>query len=627
VKLFRKIKKISFSYWREIIVVIMAMLFFMACSSFLVMTQDFSADLKKEPDFVKWTSPDETANYIFAKLYAQEGRIYLNEDYNKLVDDIMRPRSVRSDNGVMKPISFLGIILIYGKIASLFSYKVIPFLTPLFASLGLIFYYFLIKRIFGRNNALISTLLLAFFPPFFYYSVRSMFHNVLFTVMLVIGANFAYLMVKEGRPWSRFKESKSWKFWKAYFYSALAGIFFGFAIMARTSELLWLAPVFLFLWLTNIRQLGFFRLMIFIVFLGIAVSPMLYFNKQLYGAMFSGGYPEMNASIHTITTASTDLVGAGLSSSMEKVLLSLKSIKETIFHFGYDWEQSKDIFDKYFVQMFSWIFWPALGGLFLFFTRLRRSQAKQWYFLIAYLIASFILVVYYGSWDFHDNPDAEAVTIGNSYTRYWLPVYLGAIPFASLLLMRLTRWVTNILKGKFKDDEDDTEEATGETQLSLFLHLYQDHFGRHLLRFLAVGLFAYASIGFVLYGSEEGLSYTIGKVASAKAEWREVLALTENNSAIVTLYHDKVFFPERKVVVGIFDDKNMNDRYTILAEKLPLYYYNFRYSQDDIDYLNKRRLAPSQLHIEPVKEINDTFALYRLTSTREEEVSDLKTKK
>jgi hypothetical protein len=600
------------------IVGLAVLVFFFAVSSFLVLTQDYSPDPARTPDFVKWTSPDETANYIFAKLYAQEGRIYLEENYNALVDDIMRPRSVRSDHGVMKPISFLGIILIYGKIASFLSYKVIPFLTPFFASIGLVFYYLFVRRLFGRNNAFISVLALSVFPPFVYYSARSMFHNVLFTVLLLISLYYAYLLASEGRSIRRLKEAKGWIFWRAYLFAALAGFFCGLAIMTRTSELLWLGPMFILLWLLNLRRVGFFRLLVFLFSLGLALSPMLYFNKELYGAYFSGGYPQMNASIHTIATASGSLVSAGVMSKLGAVAENLTKIKETIFHFGLDWEQSKLMFSNYFVNMFAWIYWPALGGLIVFFSRFRQVRARHIYYLLAYALMSVVLIVYYGSWEFHDNPDAEAVTIGNSYTRYWLPVYLGAIPFASLLLMRLSRIINNVLIGRFRDNENDSEEKEGESQLSLFLEVNQERFGRHLLRILVIGLFAFSSVRFVMSGSEEGLIHTIAKTKAAKAEWEMVLDLTESNSAIVTLYHDKIFFPERKVVVGIFDDKNMNDRYTILAEKLPLYYYNFKYSLADIDYLNERRLAESFLHIEPVREISDTFGLYRLTSTREQ---------
>jgi len=169
-----------------LIVCLLALLFFFATSSFYFFTQD--------NDFVKWTSPDETANYIFSKLYAQEDKLVIIEKYNLYTEGIMHPRSFRVDGDELKPVSFLGIMLIYGSIAKLTSYKIIPFLTPFFGALGIIFFYLLIKKIFNKRNALISVFLMATFPPFVYYTARSMFHNVLFVVFCIIGLYFGVLM-------------------------------------------------------------------------------------------------------------------------------------------------------------------------------------------------------------------------------------------------------------------------------------------------------------------------------------------------------------------------------------------------------------------------------------------------
>ena len=170
--------KIIKKYSNIAIVVLLAVVFFISTSSFNYFTQ--------HNNFIKWCSPDETANYIFTKLYAQTGNISFYEKYNLYIKDIMHPRSFRSDFGVLKPVSFLGIILIYGKIASLFNYKIIPYLTPFFAGIGIIFYYLLIKKIFNRKNALISSFILSCFPVYIFYTARSMFHNVIFTVFLII---------------------------------------------------------------------------------------------------------------------------------------------------------------------------------------------------------------------------------------------------------------------------------------------------------------------------------------------------------------------------------------------------------------------------------------------------------
>ena len=73
-----------------------------------------------------------------------------------------------------------------------------------------------------------------------------------------------------------------------------------------------------------------------------------------------------------------------------------------------------------------------------------------------------------------------------------------------------------------------------------------------------------------------------------------------------------MFFPERKVIVGLFDDKNMIAEYANLVNLLPVYYYNFTLPPRDFEYLNNRRLAEAGLQIEKVEQVTDDFTLYRL---------------
>lgn len=563
-KLNKKIKKWLKKHWRYFVLVALAAVFFIAVSSFNYIVQS--------DDFVKWASPDETANYTFAKIYGQTGSLTIFEKYNLYVNDIIQPRSFRSDLGQLKPVSFLGIILIYGKIVSLTSYNILPYLTPLFAAVGIIFYYLLIKKLFGKSNALISAFLLASFPVYIYYSVRSMFHNVLFIVLLIIGLYFSVMMVKKK------KKKAKYLIWT---YSALAGGFMGLAIITRTSELIWLLPMLLILWLFNIKKIGFIKLLLFLSFLGLALTPVFYWNQILYDSPLNGGYPEMNQSVKNITEASSDLIKSSLRGQLIYHKELFIKLKNNIFHFGFNPYQSLQMFYNYFTSMFYWLFWPAVLGGVWFLSKWKKLKRRHWAYLAAYFIISLILLLYYGSWGFHDNPDPNSFTIGNSYTRYWLPIYLGAIPFASFLFIRLTRF----LKRK------------------LFINSS---------RILIIGLIFFISIQFVLFGSEEGLIYTALKHKQAKNEFNKVLALTESNATIITRYHDKLFFPERKVIVGLFDDNNMVAQYANLANYLPVYYYNFTLPEKDINYLNNSRLAQVGLIIRKVEQVTGDFSLYRL---------------
>jgi len=571
-------------YWHWLLLGLMAIIFFIATASFNYFTQS--------ADFVKWLSPDESANYNFTKLYAQECRLMFFEKYNLLADNILHPRSIRSDFGWLKPVSFLGIILIYGKIASLTTYKIIPFLTPFFAAIGIIFYYLLIKEIFGKRNAIMSALILSVFPPYIYYSARSMFHNVLFIVLLAISLYFACASVKNKKTATDINKIKG----KAVnilpnLFAGLSGAFLGLTIITRTSELIWLIPIWLIIWLFNIKKFGLVKLIIFIACLLFAITPAMYWNKILYQSYWRGGYNEMNQSILNIAGAGSGILKNGAVNSAA-IKNGLIEIKNNVFHFGWQPYKSLKMLYFYFAKMFYWIFWPAFLGFLLLFSRIKKWRTKHYVYLIALFTAAAILIAYYGSWDFHDNPDPRSRTIGNSYTRYWLPIYLGAIPLAVIFLVKLS----NIFKRK--------------------ILVYG-------LRILMISIIFFISIRFVLVGSDEGLIKSAQKQLAVRTEYEQILNLTEARAVIVTQYHDKLLFPARKVIVGLFDDPNMIKEYAILAKYLPVYYYNFTFPQKDIDYLNNKKLPDFDLKIEAFAEVTKDFMLYKL-SLREETIATVK---
>ena len=562
-----KIKNWLKKYWRCVILTIAAVCFFIGTASFNYFTQS--------ADFIKWLSPDESANYNFSKLYAQTGQLMFFEKYNILAHDILRPRSVRSDLGWLKPVSFLGIILIYGKIASLTTYKILPFLTPLAAALGIIFYYLLIKEIFGKRNALLAALILTVFPPFIYYSARSMFHNVLFAVLLIISLYFACLSIKK-KPVAVNILPNLW--------AALSGVFLGLTIITRSSELIWLIPIWLIIWLFNLKKFGLIKLIIFIACLLFALLPALYFNKILYQSYWRGGYNEMNQSILNIAGAGTKIFKTGIVNP-EAIKNGLTRIKINFFHFGWQPLKSLKMLYFYFAKMFYWIFWPAFFGFLLLLAKIKKWRTKHYAYLIALLVASVILIAYYGSWDFYDNPDPKSHTIGNSYTRYWLPIYLGTIPLAVIFLIKLS----NIFKKKILT---------------------------YGLRALIIFLIFFISLKFVLFGSDEGLIKSARKQLAARAEYEQILNLTEIRAVIITKYHDKLLFPARKVIVGLFDDANMIKEYAVLTKYLPVYYYNFTFPEKDFNYLNNRKLPDFDLKIEAVAKITKDFTLYRLENVK-----------
>jgi hypothetical protein len=368
-------------------------------------------------------------------------------------------------------------------------------------------------------------------------------------------------------------------------YPALCGLFVGLAISIRSSELLWVGPMVGLLWIFNLRKIGVLKTAIVASTVVIALLPTLVWNTRLYGSPLSGGYPEMNRSIASVAGSGAALAQNVAGGSLAQVKPILKSIKNTVFHFGFNPELSHATFFSYFIRMFPLLFWASLAGLVFVLLNYRGYSKKTWLFLASGAIASVVLVYYYGSWLFFDNPDKTRATIGNSYTRYWLPIYMFAILLAA-------RFFSSVLRGKLM--------YAGVPAVMLFLYFFTS-----------------VSIGYVISGSEEGLKFTMLKSREARKEWHRVLGLTPKSATIVTEYHDKLLFPERKVILGNLTDANMNALYAEAARSGPVYYYNFSLSEDAVRYLNDRKLDDFGLSLVEIQKITKDFSLYSLETRNE----------
>ncbi|MCX6798056.1 MAG: glycosyltransferase family 39 protein [Candidatus Falkowbacteria bacterium] len=580
--------------WSGIIVLVLAF-------GFCLATSYYNYEQLASDGQIKWSSPDETANYFFTENFSATGSLSVFEPINLSSHDLVHPRSFRSDWGWLKPISFLGIILIFGKIAAWLGAWIIPYLTPIFAALGIIFFYGLVKRIFSERVALISAFLMATFPVYIYYTVRSMFHNVLFVVFVIIGFYFlAYFIDKKYSYQTRhfFSTKINKNIYLGFLLAFLAGIFFGLALMTRASELIWLGPLLFLVWVFNIRRAGWLKPILFGLGLILALLPAFYYNQILYSAPLYGGYGQMNQSLADISQAGKNLVISRAAFSPSSYQKFFTTLTNNIFYFGFNLKLSVKIFYYYFWRMFGWLLFLGFWGIMMLISdNFFHFKRRYLVYLLSLILTSTILIFYYGSWQFNDNPDPKSFTIGNSYTRYWLPIYLFFIPLASLFIVKIKISRTVIEPG---------EEGKYYWQR---LPIYWSN----ALQMVSVLIIAFSSIIFVMFGSEEGLAYLATNNYAAKTSSALVVELTEPQAIIVTQYYDKFLFPERKVLVGLLNDDNMNYYYAQLAKISPLYYYNFSFAPKDIDYLNNTKLAKVNLGISLVKKIDQTFSLYKLS--------------
>jgi hypothetical protein len=581
--------------------VLIALLFFIGASSYNFLTQ--------RDGLVKWNSPDETANYFFTKRYASGEELAKFEPANILASDLVLPRSLRSDNGWLKPVSFLGIILIYGQIAALTSIALIPYLTPFFGALGIIIFYLLMKRLFSKRIALMSSFLLAVFPVYLYYSVRSMFHNVLFVVLSLAGFYFLSLTLDKYCSYKVKPKIISWKIpanvlwgWLAVF---LSGAFFGLAVITRSSELLWLMPVWGLVLLFYGWRLGLSRILLFLAGLSLGLLPAFYYNQILYQAPFFGGYGEMNRSIIDISAAGAELVQKTAQSQFATYQEIFDKIFKNIFFFGFHPGQSLEMFRYYVLDMFPWLaYLSAFGLLSLITLNWPKPKKKYIIYVIVWAVLSAILILYYGSWRFSDNPNVGNHTIGNSYTRYWLPIYLMAIPLACLTI---------------------------ELALKIFFYIFRKKNGYRLLisggAAIIVAIIAINSLNFLMFGSEEGLIYLYYNMQADRAIGQKVYNNTPAEAIIMTQYHDKVLFPERRVIMGVISEEPYYKYLAKLLKHYPVYYFNFDLKPAALQYLNAGKMAKYGMKIDLVKNVDKQFSLYKLSeATTTMPVINVKTK-
>lgn len=583
----RKNFKISFNL---LAVILIALAFFVATASYNFITQ--------REGTIKWNSPDETANYYFAKSFATDHTLSKFEPADIIGSDLVIPRSLRSDGGWIKPVSFLGIILIYGEIGSLTTPAVIPYLTPFFGALGIIFFYLLVKCLFNARIALISASLLAIFPVYLYYSIRSMFHNVLFLVLLIIG--FYFLVRTLDKVYCYVSKPKliSFKLPKnilvGWLLTFISGIFIGLAVITRSSELLWLAPILGVIVLFYGYRLGLSRLFLFAAGIGLGMLPAFYFNQILYQSPFAGGYGEMNRSIADISSAGAELIKTTLVSQLGTYQELVTRIFKNVFFFGFHVGQSREMFTYYVVEMFPWLtYLAALGTFGLIILNFPKPRKKYLVYLLVWVVLSVILVLYYGSWLFTDNPNAASHTIGNSYTRYWLPLYLMALPMVALAI---------------------------ELSFKALFFLFRKHHSYKALvsggATVAVFVIMIISFNFLLFETEESLFNLYYNTREDKRIGELVLKSTPDNAIIVTQYHDKVLFPERQVMMGRMEEEPYYPYVSNLLKYYPVYYFNFSYTPEAVTYLNNGRLAKYNLKMELVQKTGGRFALYKLSKTK-----------
>jgi hypothetical protein len=175
------------------------------------------------------------------------------------------------------------------------------------------------------------------------------------------------------------------------------------------------------------------------------------------------------------------------------------------------------------------------------------------------------LALVYGSWVIHDNPDPTAVTIGISYARYWLPLFVLGSGVAGIGLARLA------------------ERLEKSTRLGLAALLY--------------ALFIVLSFNVVFLTPGDGLRDVVATLGEYSAIKQAVLGRTEPEAVIVADRGDKLFFPDRHVMAPLREESTYAALQALQENHTPLYYYGITLTADDLRYHNEEKLPAYGLRI------------------------------
>lgn len=491
-----------------------------------------------------FNTPDETANYFFIEKFTVSGQLLEPEPLNELSGELnlVHPRSTTVVNNAVAPASFLGFALTARMFAKILTVHFIPFIIPLMSIFGALCFYLLIKEFFSQDVAFYSALLLLVLPAFWYYNSRSLFNNVMFIDLLIIGF---YLLVSFLRREDLAR-------------LVFAALFIGLALTVRTADVLWVGLLVLALFIFNPKKFSWTHFSIFIFVTLVAFLPVLGYQYAIYGNIMTTGYvPEGNAKLF----GDNQLLGF---------------FKQLIAPFGFNLYHIAYNFFHYYARMFFWYFIPAvLGGLMIIYQRFRgRLLKNEAVYLLACLLVGSLLLLYYGSWFFYNNLLSRPL-IGSSQVRYFLPLYILAIPLAVYLWGAILNKIKN----------DNLKFVCGAV--------------------IGAAIF-YLSLNIVWFSGPESLAAIRGTVKNYHQINKQVRSLTEEQAVIVSSYSDKVFFPKQRVIF-YWQDSAYLENIRLIAQAAPIYFYSID-SGGEIDFIVNNSDFSPQL----IAEVTPTEFLYKL---------------
>jgi hypothetical protein len=300
---------------------------------------------------------------------------------------------------------------------------------------------------------------------------------------------------------------------------------------------------------------------VFLFFASLAFVPIFLYNRAIYGDPLTTAY---NLGEGTVTAGGTAW---------------LISAVKFVFPFGLEIKNVLKNFSTYFVGMFWWFAIPATFGAAAFIKKIIAGKVDKKIIIYLFIggFISLFLFLYYGSWVFYDNPAKEA-SIGTSYARYWLPIYILSLPFVAFTISKLVDFIRPL-------------------QHKLFAAVL-------CLIFILFG------VNLTFFDKNDGLAYIHKNVWEYAAIAEEVNTMIPSDAVIIVDRADKIFFPEHRVITPL-RDKSTYEVIPGLAKTLPLYYYGLPLIEREMNYLYDGRIDREEIEIVEIKNFG-AETLYQL---------------
>jgi len=416
-------------------------------------------------------SPDEAANVVFVSTWKQTQTLSQSLPVSQTNSYPLFPRSAAATGSAIVPTGFVGLPILFGTFAIIFGIASAFYITIFFTAIAALGFWYLVKNIFSRGVADISVWLFLFHPAVLYYSVRGLFPNMLMMDLIIISAAAAWYSLRHS--------SRA---------MALLGVLSALAACAvRPPEAFVIATLigvaaFIF-GSKKIRRVALWSI------LSVVAVAALFFLARSRG-LLPGGYQFLNS----------------------------YSIGSILFPFGF--YLARILRSGYYFAVY--LFFPvtlaaAAGFIWYFYNAFKQKIVDKEIlgYSAVFVVVSVWLFALYGSWVFSDNlQNKNAVTLGASYVRYWIPFFVLSIPFVGIFVRACA--------ARFSLSEKKISALV--VSCAVLFGLWRSFFGA------------------------DGILWVTDEVAASRSTVSRVLEIVPNNAVIAVRAWDKYFFPHRAVL-------------------------------------------------------------------------------